>query len=139
MILTQYQVYEGLALFVAVLHYQNITAMIILQLDSDQLQTIIQNAIRKVNAEQSQQESNNSPSALKDLLTISEAANLLNLAKPTIYGLVCRAKIPCMKQGKRLYFSRQELLIWIKSGKKKTVQDIQIEADNYVSNKAKRG
>jgi hypothetical protein len=102
--------------------------MIILQLDSDQLQTIMQNAIRKVIAEQTKQESNSNPLELKDLLTISEASNLLNLAKASIYNLVC----------KKLYFSRQELTEWIKQGKKKTINEMQEEADNFLAKK-KRG
>jgi excisionase family DNA binding protein len=112
--------------------------MIILQLDSDQLQTIMQNAIRKVIAEQTKQESNSNPLELKDLLTISEASNLLNLAKASIYNLVCQSKIPCMKRGKKLYFSRQELTEWIKQGKKKTINEMQEEADNFLAKK-KRG
>lgn len=111
--------------------------MIILQLDSDQLQCIVQNAVR--NALIDQPKPAMLPADEKDLLTINEASSFINLAKPTIYGLVSRAKIPCMKQGKRLYFSRQELTAWIKSGRKKTVQDIEAEADNYLSGKRKRG
>lgn len=112
--------------------------MIILQLDSDQLQCIVQNAVRNALTDQSK------PAAAptgetKDLLTINEASSFINLAKPTIYGLVSQAKIPCMKQGKRLYFSRLELISWIKAGRKKTIEDIQEEADNYLFSKRKRG
>nr|WP_295877368.1 helix-turn-helix domain-containing protein [uncultured Chitinophaga sp.] len=112
--------------------------MIILQLDSDQLQRIVQNAVRNALTDQSK------PAMVptdetKDLLTINEASSFINLAKPTIYGLVGQSKIPCMKRGKRLYFSRQELTTWIKSGRKKTAQDIEAEADNYLSGKRKRG
>lgn len=112
--------------------------MIILQLDSNQLQCIVQNAVRSVLIEQSETVATPSHET-KDLLTISEASTFINLAKPTIYGLVGQSKIPCMKQGKRLYFSRQELTAWIKSGRKKTAQDIEEEADNYLSGKRKRG
>jgi hypothetical protein len=44
-----------------------------------------------------------------------------------------------MKRGKLLYFSRQELTDWIKQGRRKTVADMQIEADSYLSGKKKRG
>jgi excisionase family DNA binding protein len=113
--------------------------MIILQLDSDQLQTIMQNAIRKVISEQTKQESNSNSLEGKDLLTITEAAGMLSLAKPTIYGLVCQSKIPCMKRGKKLYFSRKELTEWIKQGKKKTIAEMQKDADTYLATKKKRG
>ncbi len=62
---------------------------------------------------------------------IDLAIELTGLAKPTIYGLVSERKIPHSKQGKRLYFSRQELLEWIKDGKRKTQAEIKIEAANF--------
>ncbi|UAY55780.1 helix-turn-helix domain-containing protein [Arachidicoccus terrestris] len=66
-----------------------------------------------------------------DLLTIAEAAALLGLAVPTIYAKVCHREIPFFKQGKRLYFSRRELLEWIQSGKKKTFKELKEEAEGY--------
>lgn len=65
---------------------------------------------------------------------IDLAIELTGLAKPTIYGLVSERKIPHSKQGKRLYFSRRELIEWIKDGKRKTQTEIKIEAENYVEN-----
>jgi len=53
------------------------------------------------------------------LLTIQQAAEILCLSVPTIYGLVSRSEIPCMKKGKRLYFSKEEITNWIKTGRKK--------------------
>lgn len=72
------------------------------------------------------------------LLTIDKAAELLSLSVPTIYGLVSRKEIPVSKKGKRLYFSRQELLDWVKSGRNKTAAEIAAEADICLS-KRKRG
>ncbi len=62
---------------------------------------------------------------------IDLAIEITGLAKPTIYGLVSERKIPHSKQGKRLYFSRQELTDWLKQGKWKTQAEIKIEAENY--------
>lgn len=62
---------------------------------------------------------------------IDLAIEITGLAKPTIYGLVSERKIPHSKQGKRLYFSRQELIEWLKQGKRKTQAEIKIEAENY--------
>lgn len=118
------------------MHYPKNATMIILQLDSTQLQTIVQDAIRRVITEQPQ-----TPNVMQtepDLLNVNEAATFLNLAKPTIYGLVCQSKIPCMKKGKKLYFSRQELTDWLKQGKKKTIAEMQEEADNFLTSKKKR-
>lgn len=69
---------------------------------------------------------------------ITLALEITGLAKPTIYGLVAQSKIPCMKRGKKLYFSRKELTQWIKEGKRKTITDIEAEADTYLSDKGKR-
>ena len=68
----------------------------------------------------------------EQLLTIQEASKILNVSVPTIYGYVHRAEIPVCKRSKRLYFSRQDLLCWIKEGRKKTSAEISAEADCYV-------
>ena len=74
-----------------------------------------------------------------DLLTIKQAAELLSLSVPTIYGYVHRAEIPvCKRLGtKRLIFSKQELIEWIRAGRKKTVSEIESEADHYVPKKGR--
>ena len=70
--------------------------------------------------------------------SIALALEITGLAKPTIYGLVAQSKIPFMKRGKKLYFSRKELTEWIRQGKRKTVADIEAEADRYLSGKGKQ-
>ena len=72
------------------------------------------------------------------LLTIREASEIIHLSVPTIYGLVQRREIPVSKKGKRLYFTRQELTQWIKTGRKKTVSEIESEADQYIVKKGLR-
>ena len=59
-------------------------------------------------------------------LNISQAAELLNLAVPSVYGLVHRSMIPVSKRGKRLYFSEKELRDWIKAGRKLTLDEIKV-------------
>lgn len=71
----------------------------------------------------------NTIAANDELLTISEAAILLKLSVATIYTKVCKNEIPVNKQGKRLYFYRGELLNWIKSGRIKTITEIQQETE----------
>lgn len=71
--------------------------------------------------------------------SIALALEITGLAKQTVYGLVAQSKIPYMKRGKKLYFSRKELTEWIKQGKRKTLADIEAEADNYISSRKKRG
>jgi len=72
-----------------------------------------------------------------ELLTIQDAANFLNLSVPTIYSLVSQSKIPVNKRGKRLYFSKIELITWIKSGRRKTIDEISKEAESYIKSKLK--
>ena len=59
-----------------------------------------------------------------ELMTISQAAEFLNLSVQTLYGKVCHREIPVSKKGKRLYFYKSELEDWIKSGKKKTMAEL---------------
>lgn len=58
-----------------------------------------------------------------DLMTIVQAAKFINLSVPTLYTKVSRKEIPVNKRGKRLYFSRDELTTWIKTGRKKTIEE----------------
>ena len=69
------------------------------------------------------------------LLTIKQASEFLNLKVNTIYGLTHRSVIPVCKQGNKLYFSKQTLMNWIKEGKRKTVSEIAIEAEQYLTKK----
>ena len=66
-------------------------------------------------------------------LTIKEVAEMICLTVSTIYGLVQRSEIPVCKRGKRLYFSKQVLMEWIKAGRKKTSGEIAKEADSYLN------
>ena len=72
------------------------------------------------------------------VLTIREAAEILKLSVPTLYGLVSRSQIPVSKKGKRLYFSRDELMSWIKSGRKSTTAEMESEAAAFVIKQNKR-
>lgn len=66
-------------------------------------------------------------------LTIEETSKIIDLAKPSIYGLVHKNKIPFHKKSKRLYFLKSEILDWIKSGKQATKSDLEIRANEYLS------
>ena len=73
-----------------------------------------------------------------ELLTVQDAAKFLSLSVPTVYGLIHKGEIPVMKRSKRCYFSKLELMEYLKQGKKKTITQINTEADNYLSNHKKR-
>ena len=86
----------------------------------------IEKLLEKINMDENSDENS--------LLTIEQAAKLLRLSTATIYTKVCKNEIPVCKQGKRLYFEKAELLDWIKSGRIKTVSEIQMEAQLMFNN-----
>ena len=89
------------------------------------LETLIFNQVRKAVTEIHQV--TNDP--VKDeLLTIEAAATLLSVTVPTVYGYVHQRAIPCMKRRGRLYFSKVELLAWIRSGRRSTTDEIKANA-----------
>jgi excisionase family DNA binding protein len=62
------------------------------------------------------------------MLNIKEAATFLDITVAALYSLVSRKAIPVNKPGKRLYFDKNELTEWIRSGKKKTAAAMEQEA-----------
>lgn len=84
-----------------------------------------------------QQQATSSTPQSDDLLSIEQAAGFLKLSVPTVYGLVSKRLVPCMKKSKRLYFSKNELSEYIKAGRKKTTLEIARETDDYLSNTKK--
>lgn len=66
------------------------------------------------------------------LMTVTETAEFLNLSVPTIYTLVHKGAIPTNKKGKRLYFLQSELTEWIKSGRRKTLAEINANPEQYL-------
>ena len=62
------------------------------------------------------------------------AVKVTGKAKATIYSKCHDRTIPHWKQGKQLYFSRNELTEWLRSGKRKTVSEIALDAQNFSTN-----
>ncbi len=71
-------------------------------------------------------------------LTAEEAAAFLRLSVPTVYSKVSRGELTVMKQGNRLYFSKSELIDYLKAGKRKSNMEVLAEANDYIS-KGKKG
>jgi excisionase family DNA binding protein len=72
-----------------------------------------------------------------ELLTVQDAAKFLSLSVPTVYGLISKREIPVMKRSKRCYFSKAELINYLKAGRKKTNAEIEATAQNHVTRKAR--
>lgn len=70
-----------------------------------------------------------------ELLTIDQASDFLKISKQTIYGHSSKSLIPCMKKGRKLFFSKSELIEWIRQGKKKTLTEIEKEIEESTSKK----
>ena len=69
------------------------------------------------------------------ILTVEEAAELLDLSVATIYSLISKGELPVMKRSKRCYFSKLELIADIKKGRRKTNEEIEAEAVDYLMKK----
>ena len=67
-------------------------------------------------------------------LNIKEVSKLTELSVPTLYGYVQRNEIPFYKKGNRLKFFKTEIIDWIKTGKQKTLKELEAEADMCLSN-----
>ena len=70
-----------------------------------------------------------------EVLTVKDAAAFLSLSVPTIYGLICKGDLPVMKRSKRCYFSKSELINYLKEGRKKTNVEATKAADDYLTKK----
>ena len=73
-----------------------------------------------------------------ELLTVQDTAKFLSLSVPTIYSLISRGELPVMKRSKRCYFSKIELINYLKQGRKKTLAETANVAERYLT-KSKGG
>jgi excisionase family DNA binding protein len=72
------------------------------------------------------------------LLTIEETAEFLHVKKQTLYSYVSKGIIPNHKRAGRLYFSKNDLIEWVKSGNKRSF-DVEEEASKIISKRNKKG
>ena len=102
-------------------------------------ETLISSISERVTANILKAVQNNNPTTdqPEQLLTIQEAAEFLSLTVPTMYSKVSKGELPVMKRSKRLYFSRTELLEYLKDGRKKSNAEIEQEAEACLLNKKK--
>ena len=73
------------------------------------------------------------------ILDVKQAAEFLHLEIATLYEKTSRKLIPHFKKGNKLYFNSGDLEMWIQQGKVKTVNEIDIEATNYLLKKRRHG
>jgi len=68
-------------------------------------------------------------------MDVNQATEFLGIAKATLYGKCCNLLIPHFKKGKKLYFDKAELLDWLKSSKRKTINDINESVNTHLINR----
>lgn len=68
-----------------------------------------------------------------NILNVGQVADFLHLSRPAIYGLVHAKKIPSFKQGKHLYFLKQDVVNWIKEGRKLTQRELNDLAEVHIA------
>ena len=106
-------------------------AVTITQITPFELESLIENSLKKILSGLKPQ---TEPEA-DELLTVQDAAKLLSLTVPTVYGLIHKGELPVMKRSKRCYFSKVDLINYLKQGRKKTIAETAIEAEQYLKTK----
>jgi excisionase family DNA binding protein len=72
---------------------------------------------------------------IDELFTVQDTAKFLSLSVPTVYSLISKGELPVMKRSKRCYFSKIDLINYLRQGKRKTFAEIAKEADTYLKKK----
>jgi excisionase family DNA binding protein len=70
-----------------------------------------------------------------ELLTVQDTAKFLSLSVPTVYSLISKGELPVMKRSKRCYFSKAELIAYLRQGRKRTLTETATEAEHYCKTK----
>lgn len=72
-------------------------------------------------------------------LTIQETAEFLNLSVPTVYNMVYRKEIPYYKPAgtRKLYFLQGDLEAWVKTGRRRTLSEIEKDSIELLQPKQK--
>ena len=63
------------------------------------------------------------------ILNVEDVAQKLRLKEGTIYNLTHKRQIPYFKRGGRIYFDRDEINEWIRTDRRKTIKQLQAEAE----------
>ena len=65
-------------------------------------------------------------------ILIDRACEIIGKSRPTIYKLSRLGEIPSYRQGRKIYFFEDELLAWVVSGKKRTLDEIKAEFQDSI-------
>ena len=107
---------------------------VFISLPIEDLQTVIIDCVNSCLKNNKQSSTQNQPET-DELLTVQDTAKFLSLSVPTVYTLISKGELPVMKRSKRCYFSKVELINYLKQGRKKTLAETASEAENYLKKK----
>ena len=108
--------------------------MITLQIDDEQLNHLIQNALREVLAEIPKNNSSNQ----NERLTIAQFAEQYKISKATIHNLTKSGKLAFEKIGSKTLFLREDIEKYFQSKKKKLDKDLHTSYSNLNARKGVR-
>jgi len=108
-------------------------AVTITQITAPELETLIENSIKKVLSTQQAEQ----PTETDRWFDLNELCiyHPDKPSKPTVYGWVNIGAIPVHKGGKKLRFLKSEIDNWLKQGRKKTLAETASEAEAYIKRK----
>ena len=108
----------------------NMQAVTITQITAPELETLIENSIKKVLSTQQAEQ----PTETDRWFDLNELCiyHPDKPSKPTVYGWVNAGIIPVHKGGKKLRFLKSEIDNWLRQGRKKTLAKTASEAEQYL-------
>lgn len=105
-------------------------------LTPDQLTELINKSVRSVLAEQVAPQSRQH--AAHEYLNMAEASKYLQIPQNTLYAYCHERRLPYTKRGKRNYFLRSDLDLWLAADRKQSVREIEAEAMERLKKGARR-
>ncbi|MCF8465125.1 MAG: helix-turn-helix domain-containing protein [Flavobacteriales bacterium] len=66
-------------------------------------------------------------------MNIHEAAEFLKLKVATVYSKVSKGELPYMKRGNRLYFSKKDIILYLRQTRNQTKEEINAQACAYLA------
>ena len=82
-------------------------------------------------------QNDNGTVTITEVLNLNQAAEYVSLSKSAIYIKTSERNIPHFKKGKKLYFKKSELDLWLTSMKISTKDEIDQAATDYLIRKGK--
>jgi len=62
-------------------------------------------------------------------LIVTEVSQMLHISTGAIYNMTSTRQIPFFKKGGRVYFDKKEVDEWIRQDRRKTIKQLQVEAE----------